>query len=159
MSNNMMSTTMQYLFFIIDNEKYALETDDIQEIIDYSIITKVPKSNKCIKGIVNVRGELIPVIDPKIRFNIGEVEIKKRTSFIIINILSSIEVKKVPIALMVDYVEEVEQIEEVDILPAPVFGTKIDEKYVKNIIRFNEEYISLLNIDYVLSLSELSIID
>jgi purine-binding chemotaxis protein CheW len=159
MSNNIIVTTMQYLFFIIDNEKYALETNDIQEIIDYSKITRVPKANKCIKGITNVRGELIPVIDPKIRFNIGEIEIKKRTSFIIINILSNIEDKKVPIALIVDYVEEVEEVELVDILPAPVFGTKIDEKYIKNIIRFNEEYISLLNIDHVLNLSELSIID
>lgn len=151
--------TKQYLFFIIDNEKYALETDDIQEIMDYSKVTRVPKSNKCIKGIINVRGELISVIDAKIRFNIGEIEVKKRTSFIIINIINHIEEKKTPIALMVDYVEEVEQVEQVDILPAPAFGSKIDEKYIKNIIRFNEEYITLLNIDYVLSLNELSIIE
>ena len=149
----------QYLFFILDDEKYALKTDNIKEIVDLQNIRKVPKSNKCIKGVTNIRGELIPVIDLKIRLDIGEVIKNRKTSLIIVNILDSLDGKNVPIAIMVDSVVEVEDIFEVDILETPVFGTKIDEKYIQNIIKFEDNYITLLKIDVLLDIEELSSVD
>jgi len=149
----------QYLFFILDNEKYALKTDNIKEIVDLQNIRKVPKSNKCIKGVTNIRGELIPVIDLKIRLDIGEVIKNRKTSLIIVNILDSLDGKNVPIAIMVDSVVEVEDIFEVDILETPIFGTKIDEKYIQNIIKFEDNYITLLKIDVLLDIEELSSVD
>lgn len=151
-------TTTQYLFFIMDGEKYAINAKDVQEIVDYINITKVPKTNESVKGITNIRGELIPVVDPKIRFNIGETEISKRTAFIILNLLNKEKNSTIAIALIVDIVIEVDDIKEDDILPTPEFGTKIDQRYIENIIRENDEYVSVLNIDTVLSISELSVI-
>lgn len=149
----------QYLFFTLDDEKYALKTDNIKEIVDLPNIRKVPKSNKCIKGVTNIRGELIPVIDLKIRLDTGEVIKNRKTSLIIVNILDSLDGKNVPIAIMVDSVVEVEDIFEVDILETPVFGTKIDEKYIQNIIKFEDNYITLLKIDVLLDIEELSSVD
>lgn len=149
----------QYLFFILDNEKFALKTQDIQEIVDLVKITRVPSANKCIKGITNIRGELIPVLDPKIRFNKGEISVGKRTSLIIINTINSENQKKVPIAVLVDVVIEVEEINEDDLLLSPVFGTVVEEKYIQNIIRYKDEYISLLNIDNFLDIRELSSVE
>jgi len=148
--------SIQYLFFILDDEKFALKTNDIKEIVDLGKITKVPNSNDCIKGVTNIRGELIPVVDPKIRLGKDESCVQKRTSLIIVNILNPLDQKKIPISIMVDIVIEVEEVNEIDILPSPVFGTVIEEKYIKNIIRYKDEYISLLNINMLLDIDELS---
>ena len=149
----------QYLFFTLDNEKYALQTDNIKEIVDLPDIRKVPKCNKCIKGVTNIRGELLPVIDLKVRLDIGKIKRCRKTSLIIVNILDNLDGKNVPVALMVDSVVEVEDILEVNILETPVFGTKIDEKYIQNIVRFDDNYITLLKIDILLDIDELSHID
>lgn len=159
MDDKLLSNTSQYLFFILGEEKFALKTCDIQEIVDLINITRVPNSNNCVKGITNIRGELIPVVDAKIRFNKGEIKVQKRTSLIIVNIIDDDELKKIPIAMLVDSVLEVDEIEKSDILPSPVFGTSIEEKYIENIIRYNNEYISLLNIKMVLDIKELATIE
>ncbi len=159
MNNEILADVSQYLLFTLDEEKFALKTDDIQEIVDLINITKIPNSNKCVKGITNIRGELIPVIDPKIRFNKGEIKVQKRTSLILINVIDNIDKKKIAIAIMVDCVLEVCEIKDIDILPPPVFGTIIEEKYIRNILRYDDEFISLLNIKMLLDIKELSAIE
>lgn len=160
MINNMTTLiSSQYLFFTLNDEKYGLKTNDIKEIVDISNIRKVPNTNKCIKGVTNIRGEIIPVIDLKMRLKIGEVTENRRTSLIILNILDNLDGKKIPLAIMVDLVVEVEDILEINILETPVFGTKIEEKYIQNIVSFNDEYITLLEIDILLNIDELSSIE
>lgn len=153
---NIQPDTTQYLFFILDDEKYAVEAKYVQEIVDFINITSVPKSNPCVKGVTNIRGELIPVVDPKKRFGIGQIEIKKRTSFIILQILNKTKNKNTSIAVMVDIVIEVEDIDVSNTLQTPQFGTKIDQKYISGIIRYDNEYISILDIDQVLNIQELA---
>lgn len=159
MDDKLLNSTSQYLFFILGEEKFALKTCDIQEIVDMINITRVPNSNNCVKGITNIRGELIPVVDVKVRFNKEEIKVEKRTSLIIVNIINDDDLKKIPIAMLVDSVLEVGEIEKSDILPSPVFGTSIEEKYIENIVRYNNEYISLLNIKMLLDIKELSTIE
>lgn len=154
--NISLENSVQFLFFIIDNERYCIDAKYVQEIVDYINITNVPKSNKAIKGVTNIRGELIPVVDPKVRFKDEEIEVKKRTAFVILQIMNYKKSKTTPIALMVDLVIEVQDIKEIDILEAPQFGTTIDHKYISNIIRYDEEYISVLNIENLLDITELS---
>ena len=151
--------SIQYLFFILNNERYAVKSNFVKEIVDFCDIRKVPKSNIAVKGITNIRGDLIPVIDSKIRFGMGEIEITKRTSFIIFEILNKIKQIKIPIALMVDLVDEVEDILETNIMETPKFGTKIEQRYIENVIKYNDEYITVLDINYVLNINELSQID
>lgn len=141
----------QYLFFMLGDETYALKGTIVQEIVDYSKVTFVPKVHKCIKGVTNIRGELIGVIDPKIRFGMDEVKVQKRTSFIIVKIK---EDKR--IALVTDLVIQIDDVSNDDVLQAPEFGTKIEEKYIENILRYENEYISVLDINTIVDIEELS---
>jgi len=160
MSKNIIDTkTLRYLFFLLDDEKFALNADDIIEIIDLVSITKVPNSNTSIIGVTNVRGELIPVVDLKVRFGQKKGNIHKKTSLVILNVLNKLDEKKIPIAIITDAVVEINEILELDILDAPVFGTKIGEKYIQNVVHYNDEYILVLNIDTLLDVKELQIRD
>ncbi len=146
----------QYLFFTLEDEEYAINASYVQEIVDYTKITKVPKSNACVKGITNIRGELIGVVDPKIRFGIKQSPVTKRTSFIIIKLMNKEKESSILTALMVDMVIEVEDIKAEDILPSPEFGMKIDKRFIKNVIRRGDTYISVLDMENVLNIKELS---
>lgn len=156
MNENKTNSKTQYLFFIIDDEKYAMKASCVQEIVDFTTITRVPKSNLCVRGVTNIRGDLIAVVDPKVRFDMGYMNIQKRTSFIIVNILNSKKNEMIPIALMVDMVVEVEDILKENILDTPQFGVKLEGRYIENIIKLNNDYISVLDMDEVLNIQDLS---
>ncbi|RLA79641.1 MAG: chemotaxis protein CheW [Epsilonproteobacteria bacterium] len=147
---------VQYLFFVIDEESYAVRADKVKEIVDYVQITKIPQTNSSIMGVTNIRGDIIPIIDPKIRFELGNTNIEKRTSFIILNILNQETDELSAIAIIVDLVNEVDNLHPDDILPTPEFGTAIDRNYIKNMLRYNDQYITALDIDAVLNTEELS---
>lgn len=148
----------QYLFFKLNNQSYAIKANIVKEIVDYVEVTSVPKSNKAIKGITNIRGDIVPIIDPKVLFNMEDRGIGKRTSFIILNIYNEIKERYLSIALMVDLVNEVDDIEPKDILPTPQFGTKIDSKYIENMIRYEyeDDYVTALDVNTVINISELA---
>ena len=150
MNSNNITETTQYLFFILDDEVYAISSYNVLEVVDVKPIKKVPHTHKCITGVTNIRGELIAVVDPKIRFGNESSSVSKRTSFIIINIFNKISKEEVPIALMVDYIPNS------DILDAPEFGTKIEKRFIKNIIKYKDNYVSILKISLVLEINELS---
>lgn len=149
------SPFLRYLFFILDDETFAINADDIIEIIDLVSITKVPTANTSIRGVTNVRGELIPVVDLNIRFGQEKGKIHKKTSLVILNVLNRLDDKKIPVAIITDVVVEIDEILEIDILPSPAFGSRIEEKYIKNVVRYNDEYILVLNIDTLLNVKEL----
>jgi len=157
MNNSNVNMTNQFLFFKLDEEIYAINSYNVVEVIDFKAIRKVPQCNACIKGITNIRGELIAVVDPKIRFGNEAGEIKKKTSFIIIKIFDNNKEKNVSIAFMVDEILVVNEIAMNEILDAPTFGTKLDKRFIQSIIKFNNDYVSILNINTVLDIDELSI--
>jgi purine-binding chemotaxis protein CheW len=147
----------RYLLFRLNDEIYAINADEIREIIDYTQITPIPKMNPAVLGVANIRGELYGVIDLKRRLNLPPSEVTKRTSFVLVNAYGEKENQKV--ALLVDSVEEVIEIEKEDVLAPVEFGTKIDIKFVENIIRYGEhknEYAIALNMPVVVDLKELS---
>jgi purine-binding chemotaxis protein CheW len=148
--------TNQYLFFKLGDEVYAINAYNVQEVVDFKPITKVPNTHNYVKGITNIRGELIAVVDPQVRFGNEESKINKRTSFIIINVFDKMKNEKVLIALMVDFVLEVEYIEDENILESPEFGTKIEKRFIRNILKYKDNYISVLKISLVLDINELS---
>lgn len=150
--------TTQYLFFKLSKESYAIKANIVKEIVDYIDITKIPKANLAIKGVTNIRGDIIPIVDPKIIFGLKSTPIGKRTSFIILNIFNTQKEKNSHIAILVDLVDEVDDIKENDILPTPKFGTKIQTKYIENMIRFEQEdeYVTVIDPNTVIDIKELS---
>ncbi|NPA55206.1 MAG: purine-binding chemotaxis protein CheW [Epsilonproteobacteria bacterium] len=147
----------RYLLFKLNDEVYAINSSEIREIIDYTQITPIPKINTAVLGVANIRGELYGVIDLKKRLNLPPRQLTNRASFVLVNAYGQKDNQKV--ALLVDSVEEVTEVRERDVLAPVEFGTKIDIKFVENIIRYGDkenEYAIALKMPVVVDLEELS---
>lgn len=155
--DNKIEETKQYLFFKLNDEVYAINAYNVLEVVDFKAIQKVPHTHDCIKGITNIRGELVAVVDPNIRFGKESSVITKRSSFIIVKVVDKKTKETLSIALLVDLILVVDDILSSDILDAPEFGTKIEKRFVKNIIKYKNDYVSVLKISLVLDINELSI--
>ena len=146
----------QYLLFLIDDEIYGMDAKKVIEIVEFTPFTKVPNMQPFVKGVTNIRGDIIPLIDLKSRFNFGDIEITKRTSIIVTKVENRIKDTIMKIGMIVDEVYEVDDIDEENMQEAPEFGTKIDNYFIKNMAKYNNKYIYILDIDHVLNYNELS---
>jgi len=146
----------QYLLFLIDDEIYGMSAKKVVEIVEFTPFTKVPNMQSFIKGVTNIRGDIIPLIDLKVRFGFDEIKITKRTSIIVTNVENRIKDTIMKIGMIVDEVYEVDDIDEDDIQEAPEFGTKIDKYFIKHMAKYDNKYIYVLDIDHVLNYNELS---
>jgi purine-binding chemotaxis protein CheW len=147
----------QYLFFSCNNDIYAIDALRVLEIIEYQSFTKVPMMQKFVKGITNIRGELIAVVDLKELFGFGETKKDKKTSMIIVNVKN--EENEIKIATIIDEVFEAKYLNEEDIKNAPEFGLKIDSKFIKKMCKYLGNYIPILDIDILLNVKRLSKIE
>jgi len=151
----MSSFDKQYLLFILNNEIYAIEALEVVEIVEYQELTKVPKMQDYVKGVTNIRGNLIPVIDLMSRFGLAnETEIGDKTSLAIIKKKHLDKIVK--IAVIVDMVVEVESISSDYIEPTPMFGTSIDREFILAMAKYENEYLPILNIDTILDIDTIS---
>lgn len=148
------SSENQYLLFYVGNVLYAIEALKANEIVEYSEVTKVPMSQSCVKGVTNIRGNIVPVIDLLERFKLGSTAVNAKTSVVVINHEDATE--KMQIGVMIDEVYEVDDIDETNIIEAPAFGSKIDTRFILNMGKYNNEYIPILNTNTILNIGELS---
>ncbi len=144
----------QYLAFLLNSEKYAVEVLKVKEIIKYESITDIPFSQDYIVGVTNVRGNIIPIISLAKRFNINESSISKKTCILVITVKD--EDENIDIGIVVDMVNQV-----FDILPSnmeefPSLGTSISRDFIKKIGKVQNIFIPILDIDVVLNINELS---
>jgi len=144
----------QYLLFLVGGVLYGVEALKAQEIVEYSSITKVPMMNSFVKGVTNIRGNIVPVIDLLDRFKLGETKIADKTSIVVINYTKDDEI--MPIGIIIDEVYEVDSIEQNNLKKAPEFGSKIDAKYILHMGKYDKEYIAILNTNTILNVDELS---
>ena len=154
----------QYLFFISGDDMYGINSSAVLEMVEYQGLTKVPMMKPYVKGVTNIRGNIISVIDLQGRFGFGESSIAERTSLVIVKKklmkLGSDDEEahdgEEMMAIVVDRVHEVGYISDKDIKTTPAFGTKIPVKYIKDMAMYKNEYVALLNIDTILDYSEIS---
>ena len=145
----------QFLTFYIYDELYALSVSSIKEILEYSTVTKVPLMQKCLSGITNIRGSVIPVVDLGVRLGLKEQQsINKRTSIIVVEKEELGE--KFSVGLVVDEVNEVYNILTNSQEETPVFGNKIEKEFVDHIGKVKGHFIPILNSDRVVNIEELS---
>ncbi len=147
-------TTNQYLTFKVDEELYAINVTNIREVLEFQTVSKVPRMPEFMRGIINLRGSVVPVIDLKMKFGIGETEKSIDTSVIVTEI--KIDDEDIVMGLLTDSVNEVVDIDSDKIEPAPNIGTKIDSSFIRGMGRKDEQFIIILNINKVLTNSELS---
>ncbi len=150
----------QYLTFALNGETYAIGILNIKEIIDFSDLTEVPMMPCFIKGVINLRGRVVPVIDLSARFGHGVTQIAKRTSVIIVEIADTTaegnDETLQSIGIMVDAVNEVVDIFQDEIEPAPSFGTRIRADFISGMAKRNSKFVILLAADRVLSIEEMA---
>ena len=147
----------KYLTFSLAEEEYGIGILKIKEIIGMLPITSVPQTPDFVKGVINLRGKVIPVIDLRRRFSMGEIEYTERTCIIVVEIES--QAGTVMIGIVVDSVSEVLNIRGDDIEDTPTFGTKLDTEYILGMAKLEGGVKILLDIDRVLSASEVGILN
>ena len=140
----------RYLTFRNNSESYGIRVLAVREIIRQAPITVVPQMPPYIRGVLNLRGRIIPVIDLKHRFGMGVAEVGNRTCIVVVQI-DTIACGPIQMGLMVDIVEEVVQIAAADISPTPDFGVSIDTSFLLGIAKVKGEVKILLNLDHVLT--------
>lgn len=139
----------QYVTFLIRGEKYALDITTVREFITYTQITRMPSLPFYVKGIINLRGNIIPVVDLRLRFNLEELEYSKYTVIIIVQVETKL------IGMVVDSVSDVIYIPEDQIQPPPEFSTSIDMEYITGLGQYKDELVILLEGQKLLSPTEL----
>lgn len=146
----------QYLTFSVGGEVFAIGILNIKEIIEYGSLTEIPMMPAFIRGVINLRGAVVPVIDLSVRFGRAPTQIARRTSIVIIEVDS--ENGKQDIGIVVDAVHEVLEISPGDIEPPPAFGAKIRTDFIQGMGKVGGKFVIILNIDRVLSVEEMAIL-
>jgi len=144
----------QFLTFLLRKELFAINIRPIKEIIEYGQLTKVPMVPEFVRGVINVRGNVVPIIDLSMRFGWTTTPVTKRSCIVIVEVES--EGESLEIGVLVDAVSEVIDISLTDIEPAPSFGARLRTDFIQGMGKVNDEFIVLLNVSHVLSVDELS---
>jgi purine-binding chemotaxis protein CheW len=144
----------QYLTFCIGSEHFGLELSQTREIIEYSGITEIPLMPNFLRGVINLRGEVVPVIDLAIRLGRKAIEIQKRTCIIVVE-LDNNEQNYV-LGLLVDSVSEVIDMNDGNIEDAPSFGANIRADFIQGIAKRADDFVVLLDANSALSIRELA---
>lgn len=144
----------QYLTFRAGNENLAISILDVKEIIEINTITDVPMTPDYIRGVINLRGNVVPVIDLSARLGRQSSEITKRSCIVLVQVDYNDDAQL--LGMLVDAVDEILEIPEANIMPPPDFGADIRIDFIQAMGRVGDAFIILLNINRVLSVKELS---
>ena len=138
--NTVQAKRERYLTFYLGNEQYGIAIDKIKEIIAMMNITNVPNIPPYMRGVINLRGSIIPVVDTRLRFNMEYREADMHTTIIIV------EVEKVSIGFIVDRVEEVSSIDSSSLSEPPKFGSNIDTDFICSVAQIENQVVMILDV-------------
>lgn len=144
----------QYLTFLLGGEMFAIGILNIKEIIEYGQLTTVPMMPGFIRGVINLRGRVVPVVDLMSRFGRDSTETTKRTCIVIIEVATDGE--RQDVGVVVDSVSEVLEIPVSEIEPPPSFGAKIRADFISGMGKVNGKFVIILNVNRVLSVEEMA---
>ncbi len=144
----------QYLTFMLGGEMFAIGILAIKEIIEFHGVTTVPMMPPCVRGVINLRGAVVPVMDLAARFGRTPAEVTKRTCIVIVEVEA--EGERHDVGVVVDAVSEVIDIAAADIEPPPSFGARIRTDFIQGMGKVRGKFVILLDADRVLSIDELS---
>ena len=141
----------QLLTFKLGNETYGIQINKVREILTYPVVTPIPDASRWVKGVINLRGEVAPVIDLRVRFNIDTNPVY--TSRTIIIAVKTQDARM--IGLVVDEVSDMENVDLDRLYPAPDMGSSISPEYLKGLFKKDEKMIVILDIDRILDKEEM----
>lgn len=143
----------EFLTFTLGDENYALDILTVKEIRGYESVTKIANAPAFIKGVINLRGDIVPIVDLRIKFNIGQAIYNEFTIVIVLHINNRI------VGIVVDSVSDVISLVDGQLKPPPEFGVAFDSRYLLGLASINEQMIILVDINALISSEEMSLVD
>ena len=147
----------QYLTFLLAGEEYAISILKVKEIIEYDTVTVVPKTPKWIRGVINLRGSVVPVVDLAVKFGLEERPVTRTSCIVILE--GQLENQNTTMGIVADAVSQVMDLAEQDIREVPEFGTRVQVNYLLGMAQLGKKFALLLDVDKVLSTDELLNLD
>ncbi len=156
MSEETATRTRQYLSFKLEEEEFALEISRVREVLDFTRVTKVPQAPDFMKGVINLRGAVVPVVDLNRKFGIRDTEKTVHTRIIIGEV--DIDGDQTVLGVLADSVHEVMELEPEHIEPAPKIGARMNTDFLKGMGKRDEEFVMILDIDRIFSADEMALV-
>src|SRR5579863_9255456 len=156
MSVTEITTTRQYLTFKLGEEVFATDVAQVREVLDFTTITKIPRTPDFMSGVINLRGNVVPVVDLRLCFEMSKTEKTVNTCIVVVEV--QLDGESTVIGALADSVEEVIDLEPDQIQPAPKIGTQIRTDFIKGMGKRDSQFIMILDIDRVFSAEELAAI-
>ena len=147
------SDSKEFLTFVLGNEHYALDIMSVKEIRGYEAVTKIANAPAFIKGVMNLRGDIVPIVDLRIKFSVGEATYNEFTIVIMLNVAERI------VGIVVDGVSDVIRLTDDQIRPPPQFGVAFDSRYLLGLVPIDDHMVILVNIERLISSDELGLLD
>ena len=148
--------TTQYLTFKLGDELFALDIAKVREVLDFTEITKVPRTPAFMRGVINLRGSVVPVVDLRLKFGMTKTEKTVNTCIIIAEL--SVDNETTILGVLADSVQEVMDLEGGQVEPAPRIGMRLNMEFIKGIGKQDNNFIIILDIDKVFSSTELALV-
>ncbi len=148
--------TTQYLTFKLGDEVFALDISKVREVLDFPTITKVPRTPDFMRGVINLRGSVVPVVDLRLKFGMTMTENTVNTCVIITEV--QVDGESTVLGALADSVQEVVDLEPDRIEPAPRIGTRLNTEFIRGMGKHNDRFIIILDIDRIFSAEELSLV-
>ena len=144
----------QYLTFTLADEQFAVEIPKVREVLDYTTITKVPRTPDYMRGVINLRGNVVPVLD--LRLNLGMEAVEQTVDTCIVIVEVNVDTEMLHLGMLADSVEEVVEIDPSNIEPAPKLGTKLNVDFIRGMGKRDDRFVIILDIDRVLTTEDLA---
>jgi purine-binding chemotaxis protein CheW len=148
--------TTQYLTFKLEDEVFALDISKVREVLDFTTITKVPRTPEFMRGVINLRGSVVPVVDLRLKFGMSKTEKTVNTCIIITEV--TVDGDTTILGTLADSVQEVMNLEPDHIEPAPKIGTKLNVEFIKGMGKQGDHFTIIIDIDKIFSTEELALV-
>ena len=155
-SNSVIDNVSTFLSFSLGNELFALNVAKVLTILELRPMTKVPNSPDYLRGVINLRGNILPVVDMRIKFGMEPTEFTTNTCINVLNVI--IDDENVQLGILVDAVDKVFEIKESELEESPSIGTKYKTEYIQGMYKLHSGFIMVLNIDLIFSTDDLLIV-
>lgn len=143
----------QYLSFRLDGELFAMDVSRVREVIDRTEMTRIPRMPEFMRGVINLRGNVVPVVDLQMKFGIGQVEMTVDTCIVVLEV--NMDEEATVVGALVDAVQEVFELGPSQIEPPPKMGARLNTEFIEGMGRLDNEFVILLDADRVFSAIEI----
>jgi purine-binding chemotaxis protein CheW len=153
MESSVAHSTSQYLAFKLDQELFAVDIDKVREVLEFTSVTKVPRTPEFMRGVINLRGIVVPVVDMRLKLGLPMTEKTVNTCVVISEV--AIDGERTVLGALVDSVQEVIELDASNIAPPPRMGNRVDTAVIRGMGKRNEQFIMILDLDRVFTAEDL----